>query len=211
MSSWVKYMHIYICCSVHQRRDQQSTKCHVRGLDITITQCVIWRRYSLFLASCVDRVQRLLSLQGSLHKALLKPEKVFQETFFLVENWRTNPEPPMNEFLAILTEIKISRCKQVKVPHSLLKTKDLHSLDLISARNWMTHYSSEILQSYCCDTGSQNGFLLILYWLPLTNPCCGQFFMGRYFQNTISTWESVWRCQTIRKNCMIISPCILWS
>lgn len=166
MSSWVKYMHIYISIAQCTKEEINSQPNVTLGAQTSQYHNVLYEvDVHCFLVnhSQVDRVQRLLSLQGSLHKALLKPEKIFQETIFLVESCRTNPEPLKNEFLAILTEIKISHCKQVKVTHSLLKTKDLHSLDLISARSWMTHYSLEILQSYCCDTGSQNRFLLILY------------------------------------------------
>lgn len=77
------YAYIYMLLSAPKKRST-----------VNLMSCQGLRHYNntmcymkqMFTASCVDRVQRLLSLQGSLHKALLKPEKVFQETFFLVEN-----------------------------------------------------------------------------------------------------------------------------
>lgn len=110
------------------------------------TQHVKWSRCLLLpYEPFMGRQSSELSFHAGSYKALLKAEKNISKSVFCCRELQNKPrhskELTLNHFDC---EIKNNHCKQVKVPHSLLKTKDLHSLDLISTRNWMTHYSLEI-------------------------------------------------------------------
>lgn len=151
-------------------------------------------------------------MHESLDKVLLKAGKSYSKEWFLL--YRAARQSQQLQRTSSSTFWVWNSNQSLQAGQSFsesAKTEDLQLLDLISARIWMTHYTLEISESYCCDARRQSGFVLILYWLPLTNHCCDQFFVDSCFQNSISVWESVWNCHTRRKNGMIGSPHILWS